>query len=175
MPISRRQFFRGLVGQSEDRQRELQKRRSAVESYVATALLPYDFALTADQTAEALAAAVAGVDVDGNTDLFSSDGCQRLHEIVDTKVQLWREEYHRAEEARRDALSFVEEFLTLEATPEDLRKLGEHFQTLATGTLNEELERHLRVWLSDWPHSRLASCSRSELRELVFSEIRSKC
>jgi hypothetical protein len=138
-------------------------------------LLPYDFALTIEQTAEALAAAVAGVDVDGNTDLFTSEGCKRLHEIVDTMVQGWREEYHRAEEARRDALSFAEEFLTLEATPDDLRKLGEHFQTPATGSLNEELEHHLRVWLSDLPHSRLASCSRSELRELVFSEIRSRC
>jgi len=165
MPISRRQFFRGLVGQSEDRQRELQKRIAAVESYVRTTLLPYDFALTAEQTTEALTAAVSGVEIDGTTDLFTYEGRMQLLEIVDVKVQRWRDEYLRAEDARRDALTLAEEFLTLEATPTERQKFADR----------EEFERQLRVWLSDLPNARLASCSRSELRELVFSEIRSRC
>jgi hypothetical protein len=174
MSISRRQFFRGLVGQNDDRQREQEKRRLAVESYVRTNLLPYDFGLTGEQTAEVLAAAVAGVDITGDSDLFTYEGRMRLSEIVETKVHVWREEYLRAEEVRRDALPIVNEFL-LEATPEEMDRIRSRFQMSYPADLNEEIEREARIWLSGLPNALLANCSRGELRELVFSQIRSWC
>ena len=62
MAISRRQFFRGLVGPTPEQLRE--RRVHAVETYVRTNLLPYDFGLSAEQTSEALSAAIAEVDLD---------------------------------------------------------------------------------------------------------------
>ena len=173
MPISRRQFFRGLVGQSDDRQREQLKRTLEVESYVRTNLLPYDFALTGDQSAEVLAAAIGGVDIDGNGDLLTYENRMRLREIVDTKVQVWREEYLQAEDVRRDA-SFVEEFFH-EATAEELERLGTFLQMPYPADLHQEVDRQIRVWLSGLPNAFLAKSTHEELRELVFSQIRSWC
>ena len=175
MAISRRQFFRGLVGQSEDRERELEKRRFAVESYVRTNLLPYDFSLTAEQTTEVLAAAVAATDIEGDGELLTYDHRTRLREIVEARVDRWREEYLRADAQRRDALGFVKEFLSLEASPEQLQRLTSHFNASDPTILKEEVERQVRHWLSDLSNSRVANWSNAELRDLVFSEIRSWC
>jgi hypothetical protein len=94
---------------------------------------------------------------------------------VDTKVQKWREEYLRAEDARREAMAFVPEFLKFQASEKDLHSLEQRFSDTSLGALNEQLERQLRVRLSDFPNVQLANCTPSELRELVFSEIRSWC
>src|SRR5262245_29614458 len=128
MSISRRQFFRGLVGQNEDRQREQQRRIAAVEAHVRTNLLPYDFALTADQTAEVLASVVARIEISGEDELFTYERCRLMREIAEERIEGWREEYLKAEQARRDAPGFVPEFLAIEATPENLQKLRERFQ-----------------------------------------------
>jgi hypothetical protein len=61
MAISRRQFFRGFGGPTPEQQRE--RRIRAVDTYIRTNLLPYDFGLTAEQTDEALSAALAGIDL----------------------------------------------------------------------------------------------------------------
>ena len=65
MSISRRRFFRGLVGKNEART-NFKRRVQAVEAYVRTNLLPYDFAVTGEQTAEALAAAVAAIEINAD-------------------------------------------------------------------------------------------------------------
>jgi hypothetical protein len=175
MSISRRQFFRGFVGHSEDRQREQEKRKFAVESYVRTNLLPYDFSLTPEQTVEALAAALGGVNIEGEDEPLTYDRRARLREIVESMVDGWRQEHLQAEDKRRDAAGLVEEFLSFEANPEELMKLAERFHPAGTTSLKEEVERQLRVYLSDLPNARLANCSATELRDLVFSEIRSWC
>src|SRR6188508_336711 len=105
MAISRRQFFRGFGGPTPEQQRE--RRIRAVDTYVRTNLLPYDFGLTAEQTSEALAAAIAGIDLETIEDgLLTYDHCLRIRDIVEEKVQRWRAEYLKAEEIRREALSF---------------------------------------------------------------------
>jgi len=174
MPISRRKFFRGLIGQSDDRQRQQQKRTVEVDSYVRTNLLPYDFALTSEQTADVLAAAASGVDIDGDSDLFTYENRMRLREIVDARVQVWREEYLRAEDMRKSATHFVQEFL-LEASSEERERLGSHFQMPYPADLDQEIDRQIRVWLSDLSNEFLAQKSATQLRELVFLQIRSWC
>jgi hypothetical protein len=175
MPISRRQFFRGLVGQNEDRQREQQRRIEAVEAYVRTNLLPYDFALTPEQTAEVLAAVVGGTDTDGDHNLFTGETCLRMSEIAEGRIDVWRKEYLAAEEVRRNALVFVSEFLVIDATTEDLRSLHSRFQTSHLSALENEIERQVRIWLSGLPNAQLAACENPALRDMVFSEIRSWC
>jgi hypothetical protein len=174
MSLSRRQFFRGLVGQKEDHQREAQ-RRAAVEAYVRTNLLPYDFALTAEQTVEVLAAVVAQADIEGDEDLLTWERCGRMREIADEKVEGWREEFLKAEEARRLAPIYVAEFFAMEATPDDLRRLGERFRLPGPEALEKEIEREIRYWLSGLQNARLAAFADTDIRALIFSEIRSWC
>lgn len=175
MSISRRQFFRGLAGQGEDRQRGRQARVVAVEAYVRTNLLPYDFALTGEQTDKVLRAALASVEIDAEDELLTYERRTRLREIVEEMVEQWREEYLRAEETRREAMSFVAEFLSVEATPEDLLKLRQRFYVPYPAVLEEEIERQVRAWLSGLSNARLAGCAGDALRDLVFSELRSWC
>lgn len=146
-----------------------------MEAFVRTNLLPYDFALTAEQTAEVLAGVVARMEISGNEELFSSERCQRMGEIAGEIIDRYRDEYIRAEDVRRKAVSFVAEFLSVEATLEELEKLQERFRLPYPSGLHEELERQVRVWLSSLPHARLAACGKSTLRDLVVSEIRSWC
>lgn len=174
MSISRRQFFRGLSRHGEDRQQEYRRRVHSVESYVRTNLLPYDFSLTGEQAAEALGAAVEGIDITTEGELLGDMHVKRLREIVDEKVERWRAEYLTAEEARREAVPFVREFLS-QAKPEDLCALKQRFQIPNAVVPEEEIERQVRVWLSGLTNGQLAVCNRSDLRELVFSELRSRC
>jgi hypothetical protein len=174
MAISRRQFFRGLVRQGDDKQSESERRKVAVESYVRTNLLPYDFGLTAEQTAEVLGAAVAAADIAGDSELFNFEGRTRLRDIVEEKIQTWREEYQAAEIVRADAIAFVREFL-VEATPEQVEALQTRFQLPYPADFNDTIERETRVWLCGLPNAMLAHCAPAELKELVFSQIRSWC
>src|SRR5262245_18831989 len=155
MSISRRQFFRGLVGQNEDRQRDQQRRIEAVEAYVRTNLLPYDFALTPEQTAEVLAAVVGGTDTEGNQDLFTGETCLRMTQIAEGRIDGWRKEYLAAEEIRRNALVFVSEFLAIDATKEDLQSLHSRFETSRLSALEREIERQIRIWLSGLSNAQL--------------------
>ena len=175
MAISRRQFFRGLRGQSEDRQRERQSRISAVEAYVRTNLLPYDFGLTREQTDKILELAVAEVQIDAEDELLTYERRTRISEVVEKMVDQCREEYLRAEDSRREAIPFVAEFLTVEATPEDLLKLRQRFHIPYPAVLEDEIERKVREWLSGLSNAKLAECSGDALRDLVLSELRSWC
>jgi hypothetical protein len=173
MSISRRQFFRGLTPHGKDPQKDYRQRVQSVESYVRTNLLPYDFALTAEQTTEALRAAADGIDIPAEGELFDDNRLRQLREIVEEKVQRWREEYLKAEEARQIAIPFVQEFLS-QARPEDLDRFKQRFNH-PNSPVSNEIERHVQAWLSSLPNSRLAICDGPNLRELVFSELRSWC
>ena len=175
MSISRRGFFRGLTGKGEDRHSERQRRVLAVESWVRTYLFPYDFALTAEQSAEALAAAVAGIEIDSEQDPLSVERRRQMSEIIGEKIERWRDEYLKAEAVRRDANPFVREFLSAEASPEDVNSLRNRFHVPDPAILEEEIERQIQVWLGGLSNSRLASCDGAALRELVLSELRSWC
>lgn len=175
MPLSRRGFFRGLTGKNEDPHRDLQRRIQAVEAYVRTNLLPYDFPVTGEQTAEALAAAVSGIEIVPDKDPLTSEHCSRIREIVEATVDRWREEYLKAENVRREALLFVREFLSVEAKPEDLEALRKRCDSRYSTVFEEEVERHIQVWLGGVSSAYLAALDAVAARELVFSELRSWC
>ena len=174
MPISRRNFFRGLVGQGDNRQREQEKRVRAVESWVRTNLLPYDFALSGEQTAEILAAAVAAAPIDGEDELLTHKLRLRLREIVEQRVEQFREEFLNAEHARSEAIAYVKGYLS-EVTPEDIQRLCAHFQIPDSHPFEEEIVLQTRYWLGGLPNSSLAALDHDALRELVLSELRSWC
>lgn len=147
-----------------------------MEAYVRTNLLPYDFALSAEQTSEALSAAIAEVDLDTIEDgILTYQHGLRIRDVVEEKVQRWRDEYLKAEEVRREAIPFVREFLSLEAAPDDLERLRQRFHVPYPAVLEEEIERQVQNWLGGLSNERLASCDPAATRDLVFSEIRSWC
>jgi hypothetical protein len=174
MAISRRQFFRGLVGPTPEQLKE--RRLSAVETYVRTNLLPYDFGLSAEQTAEAMSAAIAEVDLDTIEDgMLTYQHCLRIRDTVEEKVQRWRDEYLKAEEVRREAIHFVREFLSIEAEPDDLEALRQRFHVPYPAALEGEIEHQVQNWLGGLSNARLAGCDPAAIRDLVLSELRSWC
>lgn len=175
MAISRRQFFRGVVGKGEARQRDQERRISELDIYVRTNLLPYDFALTGEQTAEVLAAVRSALSIEDGQDLFTYERRQQMNQVVEETVRPWREEYWKAEELRRDAAVLVQEFLAVKATPQDRLKLGQRFHIPSPVDLDEEIARQVQVWLAGLSNARMAACDTPALRELVFSELRSWC
>jgi hypothetical protein len=98
-----------------------------------------------------------------------------MREIADEKIEAWREEFLKAEEARRVAPVYVAEFFAMEATPDDLQRLGERFRLSGPEALEKEIEREIRYWLGGLRNARLAACADTDIRELIFSEIRSWC
>ncbi|HTG73290.1 MAG TPA: hypothetical protein VMT78_13485 [Terriglobia bacterium] len=173
MSISRRRFFRGLVGKDEEN--ELKRRMQAVEAYVRTHLLPYDFAVTGEQTAEALAAAVAAIEINADGEVPDDEQRCRIREVVEAKVERWRDDYLKAEEVRRAAIPLVREFLSIEATPEDIERLRQRFHIPYPAVLEEEIERQLLAWLGGLSNARLSACDSIAIRELVLPELRSWC
>ena len=144
--MSRRQFFRGLTRKD---------RAAAVDAYVRTNLLPYDFSLT-DEQLEHLLGAVRSELADGKGTGFSSEERQRMAEIARETIQGWREEYWNAEEKRRDGIEFIREFIHTKAAP-------------------EAIERRAVSWLYAIANARLASLNAAELKELVFSQMSAWC
>ncbi len=178
MAISRRQFFRGVVGQGESRegrQRRQEQRASELDTYVRMNLLPYDFALTGEQTDEVLAVVRAAIAADDGGDLFSHRRRQQMNQIVEETVRRWREEFWKAEEVRRDAAVLVQDFLCVEATAEDRLKLRRRFQIPDAAPLEEEASRRIQAWLAGLSNARVAAYDSAALRDLVFSELKSWC
>jgi hypothetical protein len=175
MAISRRQFFRGVVGQGEGRQRAEERRSNQLDNYVRTNLLPYDFALTAEQTDEILTAVNNAIQPAENADLFTYERRQQMNQIVEETLRPWREEFWNAEERRREASILVRDLLVVETTPEEREKLRQRFHIPYPAVLEEEIARQIEAWLAGLPNSRVAACDDAALRDLVFSEIKSWC
>jgi hypothetical protein len=175
MAISRRQFFRGMVGQGEGRQREDERRTSALDTYVRTNLLPYDFALTAEQSEEVLAAVRAAIQPAGEEELFTYERRLQMNQIVEETVRPWRETFWRAEEVRREAGILVQQFLVVETTPEERTQLSRRFHIAHPAVIEAEIVRQVEAWLAGLPNTRVAALDSVALRDLVFSEIKSWC
>jgi hypothetical protein len=146
MEMSRRQFFRGLTGKD---------RPAALDAYVRTNLLPYDFSLT-DEQMESLLGAVRSKFAGGKGTDFSSEERQRMAEIAREMIRAWREEYWNAEEKRREGIELIREFIRTKTAP-------------------EALEPRTVSWLYDLPNARLAPLNAAELKELVFSQMEGWC
>jgi hypothetical protein len=153
MEMSRRQFFRGLRG--KEKPRHQLNRAAAVDAYVRTNLLPYDFSLT-DEQIEHLLGVVRSELAGGEGTEFSSEERQCMAAIAQETIQPWREDFCNAEEKRRDAIILVREFIHTNAAPDDL-------------------ESRAVSWLYKLPNARLAPLNPPELKELVFSQMSAWC
>ena len=153
MPMSRRQFFRRFTGKEEPRHQL--NRAAAVDVYVRTNLLPYDFCLT-DEQVEHLLGVVRSELAGGEGTEFSSEERERMAAIAQETIRAWREDYGNAEEKRRDAVILVREFIHTKAAP-------------------AALERRAVSWLYKLPNARLAPLNAAELKELVFSQMSAWC
>jgi hypothetical protein len=89
--FSRRDFFRKIVKPGEKSREERLARYEMMDLYVRTELLPYDFALTAEQQDELLATVRKALEETGDEDLFSAIVRFKVDEVVDRKIRLWRE------------------------------------------------------------------------------------
>ena len=88
-----------------------------METYVRTHLLPYDFSLTAEQEADLFAEVRTILQGATDDELFSVVIRHMMEELVDVKVQPWREEnrlnnqLERVKEIRDAAVDYVAPFL----------------------------------------------------------------
>ena len=171
MRMSRRQFFGGFTG--KERPRRQLNRAAAIDAFVRTNLLPYDFCLT-DQQVEHLLGVVRSEMTEGDGTEFSGEERQRMATIAQETIEPWREDYCKAEEKRRDAMVLVREFLLTEAAPETSKRQPNRFQIPSSKTL-EEIEREALSWLYGLPDARLASLDAADLKDLVFSEMSIRC
>ena len=93
MSFSRRQFFRHIVRPGHKTPEERRTRYELMDDYVRTNLLPYDYALTAEQQAELFAAVRADLEQTNDEELFSAILRFRVEETVDRKIRHWREQH----------------------------------------------------------------------------------
>ena len=149
MPMSRRHFFRAVTGKEEPRHQL--NRATALDAYVRTHLLPYDFSLTDEQVEHLLGVVRCGL-AGGEGTEFSSEERQRIAAIAQETIRVWREDYWNAEQKRRDAIILVREFIHAKAAP-------------------DALERRAVSWLYKLLDARLAPLNPGELKELVFSQM----
>jgi hypothetical protein len=168
MRMSRRLFFKGLTGKEGPRRRV--DRAAAIDAYVRTNLLPYDFCLT-DSQVEELLRAVRSEFTEGEGSELSPEERRRITVSAQETIEFWRDEYLKAEDKRRDAAILVREFLHTEATPDLLEGLRNHFQIPATKIVEDEIERSAVSWLYALPNAHLAPLNAEELRNLVFTQI----
>jgi hypothetical protein len=149
-------------------------REAAVDVFVRTHLLPYDFCVT-DEQVEHLVGAVRRELAGGEGTEFSTEDRRRMAAVAQEAIRGWREDHWRAEEKRRDALLLVREFLLTEAGPEAKERLRDRFRIASSAAIEEEIERRAHSWLCDLPDGCLAPMDPAELQDLVFSQIRFWC
>jgi len=105
MALSRRDFFRRMVKPGEKSRDERAARYEQLDQYVRTELLPYDFALTADQQEELFATVRKALEESTDEELFSAIIRFKVDEVVDAKVRPWREANRLNERLNRQDIS----------------------------------------------------------------------
>ena len=76
---------------AEKSREERLARYELMDLYVRTELLPYDFALTAEQQEELFAAVRKALEATGDEELFSAIIRFKVDEVVDGKIRAWRQ------------------------------------------------------------------------------------
>ena len=181
MSLSRRQFFRRLVKPGEKTREEREARYELMDTYVRTSLLPYDFALTADQEAEMFVAVRSALEETNDEELFSSILRFKVEEAVDRKIRPWREasqlkeQLNRLKEIRASAADYVSVFLNGQATPVAVEQLKQAFGIQDAKALESELKDRIRGWIANVEDSELLQYDVVTVKDLVFAQLRSWC
>jgi hypothetical protein len=175
MPISRRQFFGRFLGSGELTDEERSRRITMLESRMRGDLLPYDFTLDTRQTAELFDAIRARLTSMTDQELNAGDVRALTGVIEATLIQPWRSASWKASEVRQAATLHISEFLSTQATPENLQQLRHRFNIPNPTAVEEEVQRQAQRWLDSLSDSRILEYDAATVRELVFSELRSWC
>ncbi len=181
MSLSRRQFFRRLVKPGEKTKEERKARYEAMDAYVRTNLLPYDFSLTAEQEAELFATVRAALEETGDEELFSAIIRFKVDEVVDSKIRPWRdasqldEQLNRVNELRKSAVDYVSLFLNGQATPTAVEQLKQELGIQDVKVLEAELKNRVQAWILTVEDNELLRYDVVTVRDLVFAQLRSWC
>jgi hypothetical protein len=181
MSLSRRQFFRRFVKPGEKTRQERRGRYELMDAYVRTHLLPYDFALTADQEAELFAAVRSALEETSDEELFSSILRFKVEEIADGKIRPWREQNQlveqlsRLKEIRRTAADYVSAFLKGQATPAAIEQLKLRNGTQDIHGLETVLRQRIDDWIATVDDNELIQHDVVTVKDLVFAQLRSWC
>lgn len=184
MSLSRRQFFRRFWHTGEkpaSNPNERSSRYEALETYARTHLLPYDFSLSADQEAELFSELRSALEKASDDELFSVVIRGRIEEVVEMKLQPWREQNRlryqsdRAKEIRGSAADYVGAFLSVQATPAAIESLKQRFGTADIPTLEAELRKRIEAWLTDVEDEQLLQYDVFTAKDMVFAQLRSWC
>jgi len=169
-----------LVRLGQKTPEERRERYETMDAYTRTHLLPYDFALTADQESELFAAVRADLEATNDEELFSSILRFKVEEVVDRKIRLWREQnqlqeqLNRLNEIRHAAPDYVSTFINGQATPTTIEQLKSHFSTDDLIILETELRKHIQEWIATVDDSELLQYDVVTVKDLVFEQLRSR-
>ena len=153
----------------------------ALETYVRTNLLPYDFSITAEQEADLFAAVRSVMERASDEELFAFTMRVRIEQAVAQKLDPWRAESllqdraGHAKEIRESAIDYVGHFLKLEATPAVIDQLRQRFEVDDADRLKLELEGRMRSWLAGLDDEQILNYEVFTVKDLVFSQLRSWC
>jgi len=160
---------------------ERRSRYDLMDTYVRTHLLPYDFALTADQESELLTSVRSALEETSDEEPFSSILRFKVEEVADTKIRGWRDENQQNEQAvrlkeiRDSAADYVSTFLNGQATTAAIEQLKARFAIEDPRVLDAELTKRIREWIAAVEDSELLQYDVVTVKDLVFAQLRSWC
>ena len=160
---------------------ERRSRYDLMDTYVRTHLLPYDFALTAEQETELLTSVRSALEETSDEELFSAILRFKVEEVADTKIRRWRSENQQKEqvirlkEVRDSAADYVSAFLNGQATPAAIEQLRVRFAIGDSRLLEGELTKQIREWIVGMDDSELLQYDVVTVKDLVFAQLRSWC
>ena len=160
---------------------ERRSRYDLMDTYVRTHLLPYDFALTAEQETELLTSVRSVLEETSDEELFSAILRFKVEEVADTKIRRWRSENQQKEqiirlkEVRDSAADYVSAFLNGQATPAAIEQLRVRFAIGDSRLLEGELAKQIREWIVGVDDSELLQYDVVTVKDLVFAQLRSWC
>jgi hypothetical protein len=181
MSLSRRQFFNRLVRPGYKTAEERQTRYELMDTYIRTNLLPYDFALTAEQESELFASVRAVLEETSDEELFSAVLRFKVEEVTDAKIRVWRaenqikEQTSRLKEIRDSAADYASLFINGQASPAAIEQLKARFDIADIDVLEGELKNRIQEWIGTVDDAELLNHDVVTVKDLVFSQLRSWC
>ena len=156
-------------------------RYQVLETYVRTQLLPYDFELTESQERELMTEIRLVLEKASNDDLFAHHIRGRLEQVVETKIQPWRNQSdvdalaERIREIRQVAPDYVTTFLEVHAGTPIIEQLKQMYGIYDLPELEQSLKRQVEIWISETNDRLLAQYNVVSVQDLVFAQLRSWC
>jgi hypothetical protein len=181
MSLDRRQFFRRIWSPAEKRLARRAERYEALETYVRTRLLPYDFTLDEEQERSLLAAVRGELESLPDDELFSYTAHTRVEAVVDRTLQPWRHQSHlsgreeRLREVRAAAPDYVTAFLNTDTESPVIEQMKQNYGIDDIDELGRLLRSQIETWINDVDDRLVLQYDVVSVQELVFAQLRSWC